>query len=115
MLCLSKSEDDKSITRDAPKMGLLNLKIPIDKPALLCYTKITKRKKKEKSKMTKELKCPKCGGTHIKEDDYDYITHAGNNNTIKEPIYGHCEDCGIDLQWERIYQFTGYDDIEEVV
>ena len=63
--------------------------------------------------MTKELKCPKCGGTHIKEDDYDYTTHAGNN-TIEEPIYGHCEDCGIDLQWKRTYQFTGYDDIEEV-
>lgn len=63
--------------------------------------------------MTKKLKCPVCGGTHIEEDDCLDTFHDGND-TIKEPICGHCEDCGIDLQWKRIYQFTGYDDIEEV-
>ena len=62
--------------------------------------------------MTNELKCPKCGGTHIMEDDcYDVI--GGAENTIKELMCGQCEDCGTALQWERVYKFVGYDAIEE--
>lgn len=62
--------------------------------------------------MTKELKCPKCGGTHIVKDDcYDIIN--GENNTIKELCCGHCDDCGTDIQWDVVYQFIGYDAIEE--
>lgn len=62
--------------------------------------------------MTNELKCPKCGGTHIVEDDcYDVIGSA--ENTIKELMCGRCEDCGADVQWERVYKFMGYNDIEE--
>lgn len=62
--------------------------------------------------MTDKLKCPKCGGARIvKEDCYDTI--RGENNTIKELCCGHCEDCGIDVQWEVVYQFIGYDEIEE--
>ena len=63
--------------------------------------------------MTNELKCPKCGGTHIVKDDDCYDTIDGENNTIKELGYGHCEDCDIDIQWEAVYQFIGYDAIEE--
>lgn len=62
--------------------------------------------------MTKELKCPKCGRTHIVKDDcYDII--SGENNTIKELCCGHCEDCGTDIQWDVVYQFIGYDAVEE--
>ncbi len=62
--------------------------------------------------MTKELKCPKCGGTHIVEDDcYDII--KGENHTIKELCCGHCESCGADFQWDVVYQFIGYDEIEK--
>lgn len=62
--------------------------------------------------MTKELKCPKCGGTHIvKEDCYDLVN--GEGITLKELCCGHCEDCGTDLQWDVVYQFIGYDAIEE--
>jgi transcription elongation factor Elf1 len=68
-----------------------------------------------KNKMQKELKCPNCGGTYIvKEDCYDTITSKiGKDNAIKELWCGHCEDCGADLQWEAVYQFIGYDAIEE--
>lgn len=62
--------------------------------------------------MTKELKCPVCGGTYIvKEDCYDII--SGENNTIKEQCCGHCETCGFNLEWDVVYQFIGYDAIEE--
>ena len=62
--------------------------------------------------MTNELKCPKCGGTRIVEEDC-YDMERGGYNTIKELYCGHCEDCGIDVQWEVVYQFIGYDAIEE--
>ena len=62
--------------------------------------------------MQKELKCPKCGGTHIEEDDC-FETFRGGNNTFKECFCGHCETCGTDLQWEKVYKFMGYDEIEE--
>lgn len=62
--------------------------------------------------MQKELKCPKCGGVHVVKDDcYDIID--GENHTIKELCCGHCEDCYIDIQWDIVYQFIGYDAIEE--
>lgn len=62
--------------------------------------------------MTKELKCPKCGGMRIVEKDC-YDTINAEDNTIKELWCGFCGDCGTDLQWETVYQFIGYDEIEE--
>jgi len=62
--------------------------------------------------MTSELKCPKCGGTNIETDDC-YDTINGEENTIKELMCGYCKDCGINVQWEMVYQFIGYDSIEE--
>ena len=62
--------------------------------------------------MTKELKCPKCGGAHIIAYDC-YDTIDGENHTLKELMCGQCEDCGTDLQWEAVYQFIGYGEIEE--
>lgn len=61
--------------------------------------------------MTKELKCPKCGGTNIVEEDCYNIVHG--ENTVEELCCGHCGDCGIDVQWSVVYQFIGYDEIEE--
>lgn len=66
--------------------------------------------------MQKELKCPKCGGTHIVRDDCYSIIKGENITTIKELRLcdgGYCEDCGTDLQWDIVYQFIGYDAIEE--
>ena len=62
--------------------------------------------------MTDRLKCPKCGSTTVAWDDC-YDTIHGEENTFKELCCGHCEDCGTDLQWEVVYQFIGYDAIEE--
>ena len=62
--------------------------------------------------MTNELKCPKCGGAHIETDDC-YETIHGEENTIKELMCGHCENCGTDVQWAIVYQFIGYEGIEE--
>lgn len=62
--------------------------------------------------MTKELKCPKCGSSFV--DEYDcYETIFGEGDTFKELFSGYCMDCGAELQWERVYEFVGYDNIEE--
>jgi DNA-directed RNA polymerase subunit RPC12/RpoP len=62
--------------------------------------------------MTDKLACPKCGSAAIALDDcYDVI--SGEGNTIKELCCGHCANCGADLQWEKVYKFVGYDEIEE--
>lgn len=62
--------------------------------------------------MQKELKCPKCGSAAVALDDC-YDTIHGEGNTIKELMCGHCANCGADLQWEKVYQFVGYDEMEE--
>lgn len=62
--------------------------------------------------MTNELKCPKCGGTRIVIEDC-YNTIHDENNIIKDCYCGCCEDCGADVQWDAVYQFIGYDAIEE--
>lgn len=61
--------------------------------------------------MTNELKCPKCGGTRIVEDDCYETNH--DIGAVIELYCGHCEDCGADIAWEAVYQFIGYDAIEE--
>lgn len=62
--------------------------------------------------MVEKLKCPKCGSTNIMQDDC-YETIHGEDNTYKELICGHCEDCEADLLWTETYKFIGYTDIEE--
>lgn len=62
--------------------------------------------------MTDKLTCPKCGSTAVALDEC-YDTIDGEGNTIKELYCGHCANCGIDLQWEKVYKFIGYDKIEE--
>jgi len=63
--------------------------------------------------MTRELKCPNCGGTHIVEDEV-YDTIDGENNTLRVLCSGHCADCNTDIQYDFVYQFIGYDAIEEI-
>lgn len=62
--------------------------------------------------MIKELKCPKCGSSFVNEYDC-YDTISGEDNTYKELFCGNCENCGADLQWERVFKLVGYDNIEE--
>lgn len=70
------------------------------------------RRKERGENMTNKLKCPKCGRTNLFQDDcYETIHEEGN--TYKKLICGHCEDCGIDLQWVEVYKFVGYEDMEE--
>lgn len=61
--------------------------------------------------MIKELKCPKCGSSFIEEYDC-YNTYEGAD-TYKELFCGQCANCGAELQWERVFEFIGYDNIEE--
>lgn len=63
--------------------------------------------------MEKELKCPKCGSKRvIIEDVFDVI--SGKNNCIIEIFSGYCSDCDIEIQGEKVSQFIGYDEVEEV-
>lgn len=62
--------------------------------------------------MIEKLKCPNCGSENIEEDDC-FDTYHGENSTFKECYCGHCETCGHDLVWDVVYQFVGYDAIEE--
>ena len=60
----------------------------------------------------KELRCPKCNSTNIDDQDcFDTVTYAIGG--VKEYHCGCCVDCGTHLQWSEVYEFTGYDDIEE--
>ena len=68
---------------------------------------------KGEKKMEKELKCPKCGSKKvIIEDVFDVI--SGKNNCIIEIFSGYCSDCDIEIQGEKVSQFIGYDEVEEV-
>ena len=62
--------------------------------------------------MNTELKCPKCGSTNVWQDDC-YETIKGEDETYKELMCGHCDDCGADLQWTEVYMFIGFADMEE--
>lgn len=64
--------------------------------------------------MTKELKCPRCGSTKIKEYDC-YDRYFGAGKTVKELYCGNCENCKIDLTWTKVYKIEsfGYDEVEE--
>lgn len=61
--------------------------------------------------MEKELKCPKCGSKYVVDDDtYDI---AYGDGEITYSVCGHCENCGVSLQWREHYTFDGFDDIHE--
>lgn len=59
----------------------------------------------------RELRCPKCNSTNIDDQDcFDTVSTIGG---LKEYHCGRCVDCGTFFQWSEVYEFTGYDDIEE--
>ena len=62
--------------------------------------------------LTDKVTCPKCGSAQIITDEC-YDTIYGENHTVKDLCCGHCKDCGTDLQWSEVYNFVGYDEIEE--
>lgn len=65
--------------------------------------------------MLENVKCPKCGSYNVEEDDCFDTEHGcldteqGWNDTFIELYCGHCEDCGHDFQWRRVYIFVGYE------
>lgn len=61
--------------------------------------------------MVDKVTCPKCGSTWIiAEDCYDTYTF---DKGVKMRFVGCCMDCGTQLQWSEVYNFVGYDEIEE--
>ena len=67
--------------------------------------------------MGKELKCPHCGSLNVDYSDcYDTekaFDYEKENEIVIHRMNGYCEDCGAtDLQWEEVYEFTGYQNIK---
>lgn len=60
--------------------------------------------------MTKELKCPVCGGDIEIDDIIDSVYIS--NDMYKEFGYGCCEKCGRDYDVNRIYVVKEYEIIE---
>lgn len=58
------------------------------------------------------LLCPECGSVDIEEEDCFDISSTPFGLT--EHMCGHCNNCGVRLQWDRVYEFKSYDDIEVV-
>lgn len=55
--------------------------------------------------------CPHCGSQSIDIDDcYDWSSFK---TQVKEYYCGHCNDCKTNLQWTKVFNFIGYEDIEE--
>lgn len=60
--------------------------------------------------MGEELKCPRCGGTNIEEDDCidtEYIS----STTMSRRYTGCCNDCQALLEWEEVFTFSEYQNI----
>lgn len=58
------------------------------------------------------LICPMCGSVDIEEEDC--FDMSSTPFSITEHMVGHCNNCGSTLQWDREYQFVGYEDVEVV-
>lgn len=61
--------------------------------------------------MVQELKCPKCGSTHIV--DTDCFDTSVMLTKAKFYYTGYCQNCDTFVQWAECYTFEGYDEIEE--
>lgn len=61
--------------------------------------------------MVDKVTCPKCGSTWVDEEDCYNTYHFDKG--IKMRFVGSCMDCGTQLQWSEVYNFIGYDEIEE--
>ena len=69
-----------------------------------------------KTKLYPELKCPNCGSDRIhSEDVYDIESvEIEGEEGIADLCIGVCRKCGIHLQWEQVYKFVGFRDIESI-
>lgn len=59
-----------------------------------------------------ELLCKYCGAT-IEEDNVIDINRGIFGSEIIEDCYGHCSGCGTQYVWSRVYDFCGYENLEE--
>lgn len=66
--------------------------------------------------MEKELKCPKCGCEKINITDiYDIEgAYIEGENALVERCIGLCRNCHTELQWDQVYKFSGFRDVESV-
>lgn len=57
--------------------------------------------------MTDKVVCPKCGSAQIeKEDCFDiYFPYK----EVRKCYVGTCKNCGEEVQWDKVYQFIGYE------
>lgn len=58
------------------------------------------------------LICPMCGSVDIEEEDC--FDESSTLFGYAEHWVGHCNSCGSTLQWDKKYEFVGYDDVEVV-
>lgn len=54
-------------------------------------------------------KCLKCGCELELDDTYDT---EFNGDTVLTHNIGHCPNCGTDYQWEEVYKFEKFQDLE---
>ena len=66
--------------------------------------------------MEKELKCPKCGCEKLNITDiYDIEgAYVEGENALIERCIGLCRNCHAELQWDQVYKFSGFCDMESV-
>lgn len=58
----------------------------------------------------KQLKCPHCGSAEIEEDDC--INTEYNSTTIAKRLCGRCTNCEALLEWEEVFVFSNYQNVE---
>ena len=64
----------------------------------------------------KDVKCPMCGSHNVEVDDViDICTDEDGKGEefLIEDIIGHCEDCGAELRWKKIFRYLAIEDMEE--
>lgn len=69
-----------------------------------------------KTKLYSNLKCSYCGSDRIDcEDIYDIESvEVEGKEGLADLCLGVCRNCGKHLQWERVFKFVGFRDIESI-
>lgn len=55
-------------------------------------------------------KCLHCGEELIDDDCYDTCNYG---DSVVNYYVGHCDKCGKEYQWKKVFDFAGVTDIEE--